>query len=49
MLQVISNCYYLVVQKKLERLGAGMVLLWPPKNSAKTGIQMIRLLVNQLK
>ena len=38
MLQVSINCYYLAVQKKKERLGTCMVLLWPPKTVLKTVI-----------
>ena len=46
MLQVVSNCYDLAVHKKIEILGSGIVIFWPPKNSVKTGIQIILLLVS---
>ena len=49
MLQVSSNGYYIAVHINLEKLGTDMVLIWPPKNGVKTGIQIILLLVNKLK
>ena len=34
-LQVHRNCYNLAVQKKIERLGACMMPIWPPDNRVK--------------
>ena len=49
MLQVSSKCNYLLVQKKLEILGNGMLLNWSPINSVKNrNANMILLLVNKL-
>ena len=49
MLQVISNCYYLSVQEKLEILVTGMVIIWTLGNGVKNMNPIILLLINQSK